>query len=30
MNNFDAFYNAYDIKEGDKIYLDNYKTVKIW
>ena len=28
--NVDAFYEAFDIKEGDKMYLSPEERVKIW
>lgn len=30
LQNVDAFYKAFDIKEGDKLYLHPEKRVKIW
>ena len=30
LQNVDAFYKAFDIKEGDKLYLAPDKRVKIW
>lgn len=30
LQNVDAFYEAFDIKEGDKLYLSPEKRVKIW
>ncbi|MDB4303552.1 M13 family metallopeptidase, partial [Desulfosarcina sp.] len=30
LKNIDAFYEAFDIKEGDKMYLEQDKRVKIW
>lgn len=30
LQNVDAFYNAFDIKEGDKLYLTPEERVKIW
>nr|WP_199000150.1 M13 family metallopeptidase [Flavobacterium sp. ASV13] len=30
IQNVDAFYQAFDIKKGDKMYLDPAKRVKIW
>jgi predicted metalloendopeptidase len=30
LQNVDAFYNAFDIKPGDKLYLEPDKRVKIW
>lgn len=30
IQNVDAFYQAFDIKKGDKMYIDPAKRVKIW
>ncbi|OOV16788.1 M13 family metallopeptidase [Flavobacterium sp. LM4] len=30
IQNVDAFYDAFDIKKGDKMYVDPEKRVKIW
>ena len=30
IQNVDAFYKAFDIKKGDKMYIDPDKRVKIW
>lgn len=30
LQNVDAFYEAFDIKKGDKMYIDPEKRVKIW
>ncbi|NHM07829.1 M13 family metallopeptidase [Flavobacterium sp. CYK-4] len=30
LQNIDAFYKAFDIKKGDKLYLEPSKRVKIW
>ena len=30
LQNIDAFYKAFDIKKGDKLYLEPEKRVKIW
>ncbi|MCC1485444.1 M13 family metallopeptidase [Winogradskyella immobilis] len=30
LKNIDAFYKAFDIKEGDKMYLNPEKRVRIW
>ncbi|HEU0125314.1 MAG TPA: M13-type metalloendopeptidase [Flavobacterium sp.] len=30
IQNVDAFYKAFDIKKGDKMYVEPEKRVKIW
>lgn len=30
LKNIDAFYEAFDIKEGDAMYLEPEKRVRIW
>jgi len=30
LKNVDAFYKAFDIKEGDKMYLPEEQRVRIW
>ncbi len=30
VRNLDAWYKAFDVKEGDKLYLAPEKRVKVW
>ena len=30
LSNMDAFYQAFDVKEGDAMYIAPEKRVKIW
>ena len=30
LQQFDEFYETYGIKEGDKMYLDPDKRIKVW
>ena len=30
LQNIEAFYNAFNIKKGDKMFIDKEKRVKIW
>ena len=30
LKNVDAFYDAFDIKKGDKMYLPEEQRVRIW
>jgi putative endopeptidase len=30
VNNFDAWYKAFDVKPGDKLYLPEEKRIIIW
>jgi putative endopeptidase len=30
IQNMDAFYDAFDIKKGDGMYIESEKRVKIW
>ena len=30
LRNIDAYYEAFDVKEGDKMYLSEEDRVKIW